>query len=209
MKKKTLLIVSSLIVAVALCACGSPSPTETTDSFLQALKSEDSDAVKTLYADDKINILEEFEENNTGDVESKAIAKLIEEEVKPKMLDFKYEISNEKIDGNKATVDVKLTTYDMGAAFTAFAGEYFTQAFTLAFSGTSEEELNALAETLLSEKLTAAEKNYHQTVTVSLTQKDDKWMIDKFEENGVFFNAITGGIIDAVNGLNEAYNFDQ
>ncbi len=114
--------------------------------------------------------------------EDSGLTKVYEEQMMPKMLDFDYELSNEQIDGDKATVDVKITTYSIGDAFTAFFSDYMSQALILAFSDASEEELDSLATTILSGKLAdLTEQKYEKTATLSLSMKDDKWVVDEIE----------------------------
>ena len=113
----------------------------------------------------------------------------------------------EQIDGDKATVDVKITTYRIGDAFTAFFSDYISQAFMLAFSDASEEDLDALATTILSGKLAdLSEKTYEKTATLSLSMKDDKWVVDNIEDSDEFLDAITGGLVTSMKTMTDAFS---
>ena len=52
MKKKLLAITLVMAMLAALSACGPkiPTPTETADTFLTAMKAQDSEALATVYA---------------------------------------------------------------------------------------------------------------------------------------------------------------
>ena len=216
MKRKLLVITAIMVMIAVLSGCGPkiPTPTETTDSFLQALKSQDAEAIAGVYDGTDVDLLEaasdSAEDNETdGDSETTdtGLEAAYEEQMLPKMLDFDYELSNEQIDGDKATVDVKITTYRIGDAFTAFFSDYISQAFMLAFSDASEEDLDALATTILSGKLAdLSEKTYEKTATLSLSMKDDKWVVDNIEDSDEFLDAITGGLVTSMKTMTDAFS---
>lgn len=209
MRKRLLVITLALAMIAALSACGPkiPTPTETADTFLTAIKAQDGEALATVYAANDIDLLDKAAESDgSEDVnEDSGLTKVYEEQMAPKMLDFDYELSNEKIDGDKATVDVKITTYRIGDAFTSFFSDYLSQALVLAFGDASEEELDSMATTILSGKLAdLTEKSYEKTVTLSLSMKDDKWVVDELETGGDIVDALTGGLVTAFNGMEDA-----
>ena len=216
MKRKLLVITAIMVMMAVLSGCGSkiPTPTETTDSFLQALKSQDAEAIASVYDGTDVDLLEaasdSAEDNETdGDSETTdtGLEAVYEEQMLPKMLDFDYELSNEQIEGDKATVDVKITTYRIGDAFTAFFSDYISQAFMLAFSDASEEDLDDLATTILSGKLAdLSEKTYEKTATLSLSMKDDKWVVDNIEDSDEFLDAITGGLVTSMKTMTDAFS---
>ena len=216
MKRKLLVITAIMVMIAVLSGCGPkiPTPTETTDSFLQALKSQDAEAIASVYDGMDVDLLEaasDSAEDNETDSDSETtdtgLEAVYEEQMLPKMLDFDYELSNEQIDGDKATVDVKITTYRIGDAFTAFFSDYISQAFMLAFSDASEEDLDALATTILSGKLAdLSEKTYEKTATLSLSMKDDKWVVDNIEDSDEFLDAITGGLVTSMKTMTDAFS---
>lgn len=216
MKRKLLVITAIMVMIAVMSGCGPkiPTPTETTDSFLQALKSQDAESIAGVYDGTDVDLLEaasDSAEDNETDVDSETtdtgLEAVYEEQMLPKMLDFDYELSNEQIDGDKATVDVKITTYRIGDAFTAFFSDYISQAFMLAFSDASEEDLDALATTILSGKLAdLSEKTYEKTATLSLSMKDDKWVVDNIEDSDEFLDAITGGLVTSMKTMTDAFS---
>lgn len=212
--KKSIVLLITLAMILSLTACGTPSPTSVTDSFLTAIKEKDAEAITEHYVNDEFDLFEELSDAVSGEDEEEteknandALIKVYEENMFPKMLDFDYELSNEKIDGDKATVDVSVKTYQLGSAFTSFVGEYIGQAFSLAFSGASDEQMNALAANLLTSKLDElTEKTYEKTATLSLVKKDDKWLVADVEGNKDVLNALYGGLVDSIDNMAAAFD---
>ena len=215
-KRKNMIRHVGIILAVFaavffLGACSStPSPSETIDTFLKAMKSQDGEMMVDVYSGGEMDLLKaasNSDDETSEESSDTGLEAVYEEQMLPKMLDFDYEISNEQIDGDKATVDVKFTTYRIGDAFTAFFSDYISQAFVLAFSDVSEEELDSLATTLLSGKLAdLTEKTYEKTVTISLTKIDDRWMVDKIQDGDDIIDALTGGLVSAFSNMEEAFS---
>lgn len=203
-----ILVIFTAVFFLSGCGAKAPSPSETTDSFLQALKTQDEEKMKEVYSGESLDLLEATEDSGEDtEGEDDLFNSTIEDQLMPKLLDFDYEIISEQIDGDKATVDVKFTTYRIGDAFTAFLGDYITQAFVLAFSDASEDEIDALANSLLAAKLAElTEKTYEKTVTIPLTNIDGKWMVDSIEENYEVLDAITGGLYTSLTDMAEAFS---
>lgn len=208
MKMRITALISAMIILLVLSACGPkiPTPTETADTFLTAIKEQDDEKLATVYSEGIMNLLNKTaltEEIENMDEDSD-FAKVFEENMLPKILDFDYELSNEQIEEDKATVDVKFTTYSFGDAFTSFFSDFISQAMVMAFSDASEEEMDALAVTLLKGKVAElSEKNYEKTVTLSLSMKDGKWMVDEIEAEGEFIDGLSGGLVTAFAGMEE------
>lgn len=205
--KKTLSIALVLILALSLFACGgsSPTPTDVTNEFLQAIKDKDNDTIKTVYAGGNINVEKEFE--NMSESEDDAISKVYAEKLYGQILSFDYEVSNEQVKDDTATVDVAITTYNIGDTFKDFVTDYIGEAFAMSMSGASDEELNQKATEIITEKLDGMKKNYSQTITLNLSQKDGEWMVDKLADDSDFYNAISGGILDATKEIEESFSF--
>lgn len=205
--KKTLSIALVLILALSLFACGgsSPTPTDVTNEFLQAIKDTDNDTIKTVYAGGSIDVEKEFE--NMSESEDDAISKVYAEKLYGQILSFDYEVSNEQVKDDTATVDVAITTYNIGDTFKDFVTDYIGEAFAMSMSGASDEELNQKATEIITEKLDGMKKNYSQTITLNLSQKDGEWMVDKLADDSDFYNAISGGILDATKEIEESFSF--
>ncbi|MCR5034343.1 MAG: DUF5105 domain-containing protein [Clostridia bacterium] len=211
---KTLLIVITLCFAlsISLYGCGdkAPTPTETADTFLTAVKAQDTETIKTVYEGETLDMLSSLEDEESESEDSLMDDDYFGKILLPKMLDFDYELSNEKIDGDKATVDVKITTYDIGSAFSAFMSDYFAQALTLAFGGASDEQIEELANTIFESKMDELkEKTYSETVTLDLVKKDDVWKVAEIDEDSEFLNALSGNMIKTLDKLEEIYSFEE
>lgn len=208
-KKLSVAIALCIAFVFTVCGCGGPTPIETADTFLTAVKAGDAETIKTVYEDGEFNILATWDDGESDDDEL-VDDSYFEETLLPKIRDFDYELSNEKIDGDKATVDVKITTYDIGTAFSSFMTEYFAQALTLAFSDASEEKIEKIGETIFQTKMNElTEKTYSETVPLELVKKDDGWKVCTIDENSDFLNAICGNMIKTMEQLEDAYSFDE
>ena len=88
--------------------------------------------------------------------------------------------------------------------------EYFTQAFALAFSDAADDQIEELANTILETKLNELkDKDYSETVTLNLVNKDDGWKVAKIKNDSDFYNAVTGGLVKAFESLEDAFSFDE
>ncbi|MDO4869710.1 MAG: DUF4878 domain-containing protein [Bacillota bacterium] len=208
MKKLAIILVVCLAVTMSLFGCGSnPTPTETADTFLNAVKAGDADTLKTVYEGDNFDVLALLFDDVESDGGDAVDDEYFEKTLTPLLQDFDYKLSNEKIDGDKATVDVKITTYDIGGAFLAFMEDYFGQALELAFSGASDKEVEELANSIFEEKINKlTDKDYSETVTLDLVNKDGIWKVTKIDESSELINAISGNMIKAIEEIDEAFD---
>ncbi len=210
-KTKTKYIAIALSIFTTMLffsSCGGPKPTEVADTFLTALKTQDAEKIAEVYSGGELDLINEtYTEEAEEETADSSFDAITEEQLIPKMLEFDYELSNEQIDGDKATVDVKISTYRIGDAFSSFIADYMSQALILAFSDATEEDMDALASTLLSGKVAdMTEKTYEKTVPLSLTKVDDKWMVDKLEPAGEFVDALTGGLATSFKTIDDAFS---
>lgn len=201
MKKKLLFVLAAVTIIMTFSACGAPGPTETADTFMTAIKEKDAETVKSVYAGKTFDLLQETDKESDDAFEG-----TLDDTLAEKIFDFDYKLSDEKIDGDKATVKVSITTYDLGGAIEDFVSEYLTQAITLSFSGASDKQIEKLSETLLAKHMKKVEKDYNGTATIHLTKKDGKWQIDKFDDNGDFINALSGGVVESIKNIEEIYD---
>ena len=161
-KKVTILLLAFCLVFLA--ACGSPSPSDA--------KSSPDEIMDGLGSD------------GFGEEATQALI--------DKVLEFDYEIGEESIDGDTATVELTITTYPLGDIFTTVLSELFSSDMEELASMTEDELMAWMDETLISQ-LDAAEKTYVTDVTVTLNQEDGQWVVQEDQE---FSNALTGGMID-------------
>lgn len=197
MKNKiiTLLLVVAMIFVFA--ACSEPSPTDVADDFLTAVKTQDKEALSKVYIEENFDVADA--------ADSSDLPEDLQKEIVEKIFDFDYELGEEKIEGDEAAVEVKITTYDVGSAFTEFIGEYISQAFGLALSGTSEEDAEELALEIFEEKFKELEeKDYTENVRLELKKTDEGWKVSEIDDDSAFLNAVTGGLIHAIKKIDEA-----
>lgn len=199
--KKILSLLMVAILSLTMVGCSnSPTPTETADAGIKAIKTLDLDGLAAVYdqADGKENI------DSTLDKEDKQLLENIKNSSLSKLLDFDYELSNEQIDGEKATVDIKITTYSVEKAFKALMPKFFTFALSEESSNLSDEQIVEkvlkMAEAEM-DKITT--KDYTTTATIDLVQRDGEWKIAALEENDKFLNGITGGLVELANHMDD------
>ena len=206
MKNKRLWYVTIIIIAIiwAVVVRGvylwvnSTTPTKTAEEFLQAIKDQDAETLSELYESDKIDIFEDTDENTDG------LSDSIKEELIVKLLNFDYEITDEKVDGNKATVSVNISTYDFKNLFAEFIRDYISEGLSQALDGASKEELEKLAEEVFSKKLDKlTDKSVTTTVELKLVKKGNKWIVKNVDDS--FINALTGGLSDTFSTENQKF----
>ncbi len=109
-------IIVLLCLAAGFAACNgntdqASSPTASIDAMFTAMKNGNMDDIKKFITKNDIAMIETAEKlmNN---IDSGAIKKMkakMGDEFKAKVKDVKYTLKNEKIDGDKATVDAEVT----------------------------------------------------------------------------------------------------
>ncbi|MBR3785650.1 MAG: hypothetical protein IKJ77_04535 [Firmicutes bacterium] len=191
--KKIFITILMGIMILAMCSCGTVSPTETVDQFMTAYKAKDNETAQAVYSGKVDAFAKSFDGYGAT--------------VADKILGFEYNIVEENIDGEKATVKVEITTYELGKAFEAAAEEMLTAAFAAAFGEMTDEEANEISMKALDEECTKLEKKtYKTTCVINLSLVDDVWMIDEFKENGSFYKAIFGGMIEITESWSAGFN---
>lgn len=204
--KKILSLLLVFVMCLTLFSCAStPAPTKVADTYLSAIKTNNTEQLSKVYAGDAsdLNFKEEYGE--MSDEVSEDFLKSFAE----KLTSFEYKISNEAIKDDKATVDVAIKTYDLGEAFTSAITEYMQEGFGLALSGASEEELSKMMQDKFTNALDNATFDYESTVKLHLSKTDKGWVVDKIGHNSEFANALTGGIADASKELADAFQDEE
>lgn len=189
--------------AIAFTGCGTPSPSDTAKTFLDALKAQDTETMATVYAAKDLDV-ENGLFGDTSEEDTLLSGESFEKLFMDKILDFDYTITNEKIDGDKATVTVEITTYPMGDTFTQVYGELMTQIWGLAFSDASDEDVNAVIEGIFTKHWNAmTEKTYKGSADLTLSKTDDGWQVDEIKDDSDFLNAVTGNMVKVIEALDE------
>lgn len=123
-----------------------------------------------------------------------------------------YEISEAKIDGEKATVDVTCTYKDLQPLFAEAFRNYVADVLAYSISGkepTDEEMIDMIAYEL-GESVEASDTETAGTATTTVTvdciQMDGTWLIDTSEVNNTLGDVMTGNLISAYASASEAMN---
>ncbi|WP_456078040.1 hypothetical protein [Mogibacterium diversum] len=186
MKKKTLLIVSMLVLVMfALTACGSKSPKSVVEDNLKQIKTEKTSS----------NVSKLFNDKTLEQKYGKEYDKFIK-----KVQDFDYEVKDEKVDGKKATVKVEIKTYDFGAAYKTTYDTVVADAKSGKITATTDVKdyvYNLMFQNLNSVK----DKSYKKTVTINCTKNDKgEWTTD-INNNIDFLDAMMGGMFTAIKSV--------
>ena len=186
MKKKTLLIVSMLVLVMfALTACGSKSPKSVVEDNLKQIKTEKANT----------NVSKLFNDKTLEQKYGKEYDKFIK-----KVQDFDYEVKDEKVDGKKATVKVEIKTYDFGAAYKTTYDTVVSDAKSGKITATTDVKdyvYNLMFQNLNSVK----DKSYKKTVTINCTKNDKgEWTTD-INSNVDFLDAMMGGMFTAIKSV--------
>ena len=186
MKKKTLLIVSMLVMVMfALTACGSKSPKSVVEDNLKQIKTEKTSS----------NVSKLFNDKTLEQKYGKEYDKFIK-----KVQDFDYEVKDVKVDGKKATVKVEIKTYDFGAAYKTTYDTVVADAKSGKITATTDIKdyvYNLMFQNLNSVK----DKSYKKTVTINCTKNDKgEWTTD-INNNVDFLDAMMGGMFTAIKSV--------
>ncbi|MDR0853117.1 MAG: DUF5105 domain-containing protein [Clostridiales Family XIII bacterium] len=180
----TIFVITVLVSAFALSACGSATPSDMTKAELDDFKTEDTaELAKLADSGQDITFPDEFFK---------------------KLQEFSYKIGSEAIDGDKATVEVTIDTYDMGTVYKTSSEQVIRDYFEAAKNGEegSADELGQKMFSAFFEGAKSAENNYSKTVSVVLDKVDGEWILSD-SENQELFDAVFGGFLTAVNEQNE------
>jgi len=193
-KALVVLCVLALLVSITACGAGKPSPTDVAESFFTALQNFDEEKMATVYLGENLDLAGDLLQEDPQD----EFTQQMTEQLLVKLLDFDYELSNEVIDGDRATVDVTITQWSIGSMFISFLQDYFTRAMELAMDGATEAEISEFAFVVLSEKMEEMQKDFIKSATLELEQVDGQWMVSIIAEDSDMFDALTGGMISAM-----------
>lgn len=186
MKKKTLLIVSMLVLVMfALTACGSKSPKSVVEDNLKQIKTEKTSS----------NVSKLFNDKTLEQKYGKEYDKFIK-----KVQDFDYEVKDEKVDGKKATVKVEIKTYDFGAAYKTTYDTVVADAKSGKITATTD--IKDYVNNLMFQNLNSVkDKSYKKTVTINCTKNDKgEWTTD-INSNVDFLDAMMGGMFTAIKSV--------
>ena len=167
--KKVIVTLVTSMLTIGLVGCSSVSPSDTVENYLKNLKNGKYEDIKALL-NENLNT-EELNKNEEG---SEEINSKLEELIKG----MTYSINSEEINGDSATVNVKVNAPDIATVIGKYMQESFTMAFSQAFSGSqlSDSEQQDMYNEVLLKYLN--ETTYtDRTQDIKLTKKDGEWKI--------------------------------
>ncbi|MBO5994810.1 MAG: hypothetical protein J6Q41_04800 [Firmicutes bacterium] len=207
-----ILLIIAMIFTMAACGNKGPtqvpeeeeimSPTNTLDAFLKAFKARDVDELNEYYEGESDDLI------FWKDMEEPALEGLMDK-MMAKLLDFDYVLSNEKIDGKNATVDVNFKTYDIGGIMTDIFNSLKSDLYTLAISGLSPEELEAEISDIMAKKFEEyseiAKKEKVVAVPVKLVMINNKWFVKDLSRADEIKDALSGGLIKFAENIGDIF----
>ncbi|WP_211284554.1 LptM family lipoprotein [Rummeliibacillus pycnus] len=182
--KKILSLSAVVLLSVGLAACGQEKPEDAVNGFLTSFQKGDLEKAGTYIAGgmDKVNL------SNDDNGFSEKIYKPIGES-------YEFEKPKEKsIKGDNAKVDVKITSVDVGTAFTNSITKVMPMAFATAFeeSDKSQKAIQNMMEKEVVKNISSKKADMStRTVTLNLKKnKDGKYKIvaDDNLEEAIFAN---------------------
>ena len=178
------------------------SPTQTLDAFLKAFKARDADKLNEFYEGESDDLI------FWKDLEDPALSGLMDKMME-KLLDFDYALSNEKIDGKTATVDVNFTTYDIGGIMKDIIENMLSDAAALALSGLTQEELEAEINEIMTKKFEEyakiAKKEKVVSVPVNLVMINGRWLVKDISRTDDIMDALSGGLTEFAENIGDIF----
>ncbi len=164
MKKRGLTLLLILMLCITGCSLMSSSPKDAVTKFLNKYKNNDTAVVNELndYLD-----TEDLDDDTKEDYREIYLRQYS---------NLKYEIKDEKIDGDKATVDVQITVYDYYKT-NKESEEYFTSNNTEFLDDDGDIDFSKYFQYRI-DKLLDTSDTVDYTLTLNLNKVDDTWEIE-------------------------------
>lgn len=189
--RKLMCGIMALVLLLSVAGCSStPSPDQVVKSLLDAMiKGEFEQAAELLGG---VSIQEDVLKT-TEDEQGEKLAKNV-------LARVTYEIGGKKVEGNKATVSVKITAPDLLRITSKAISEIMPMAFAMAFSeDQSQEQTDALFQQYFENAISDPNAPMVTSdVDISLEKKDGSWVVIL---DDALVNALTGNMAKAFAGL--------
>ena len=176
--KKLVSVLTAAVLLLCLCACGAapevPKPEDTVVTFSEGMKDFDFEKMQGSLFSSEENIQSEI-----SDLESRSeLAAMFTGKIREWAGEQSYEIVRSETNGETATVEAKYSYVDSSPIVNAFFTEYVTRALALAMQNATEEEIEAVAAEILSDKIQTGETGTtERTVTYTLKMENGAWKI--------------------------------
>ena len=169
-KKRIMFLSFLLLFSFVLIACDNVSntPTKKVEEFLTKYQTYDSDVEEDLK--------NTIDNEDLTDEEKERYTKLISDQYKS----LTYEIKNETIDGDNATVEVEIEVKDFASAI-GNAEDYLSEHEDEFLNENDEYDNTAYTKYKLDEMEKVTDKVKY-TLQLTLTKVDDEWKMDDLTE---------------------------
>lgn len=169
--KKVLVLCLSLFLLVG-CSCSLKStPTKAVEDTLKRYKSNDTTIMDELdtYVDSQ----------DLTDEQKKSYREVLVKQY----TDLKYEVTDEKIDGDTAVVDTKITVYDLYKV-QKDAEDYLTKHKDEFYDDNKTYDKNLYIDYKL-KKMKENTSTVDYTITLNLTKENNKWVVDQIDSDSL------------------------
>lgn len=188
MLKRFLIIMLTIVMVVGITACGKSTPTSEVEKVLEGLAAGKRDEINILVTDAINKSIFGGSEELSEEVQG-GMTEETQDLLNGIVGKMEYKINSEKIDGEKATVNVTLKGGNISKAFKGYLGDLLTLAYTSdVLATTPKEEYFLLVNSLFYEKLKVIEYE-DRSMDVNLTKAGYKW---KVENDAAFFDLLLG-----------------
>lgn len=189
--KKLIVLIMTMLLVVGMCACGQKDAEledaqmkSTVDSFMTAIKEQDKDGMKAVYAE-KID----FPDMMMGDGYEECSKALYD-----KIFDYDYVIVDENVSEDTASVDIKIDTYLLDEMYLKWMEDVTLDPSI--FEGMDEKEQTAKMADMFMDRVNEYDaKDYTETVTLDFVKSGDTWVIEDADCVEAFVKAIYAGLI--------------
>lgn len=190
--KKALLALLSITLLLGICGCSNGKSDENliktavTESLQEILK----DPMKLVSGNGEI-VTEDGADAELWPIMNEMLKRTI------------FEVGTPVIDGEKASVEVNFSTYDMGKSFSDMLDKFMDDVIAEASAGKSAEELDLVAMMVENWKVTLGQQQEAgQTrvapFTLNLNKVEEGWKVEDFSAAREFLNIISGGMYEAL-----------
>ncbi len=114
-----------------------------------------------------------------------------------------FEVGAPTIDGDKASVEVKFSTYDMGKSFADMLDKFMEDVIAEASAGKSAEDLDLVAMMVEDWKVTLGQQQEAgqskvTPFTLQLNKAEEGWKVEEYKTDKTFLDIISGGMFTAM-----------
>lgn len=169
MKKRLFIFLGFLVIFTTACGNVGNTPTKKVEELMGKYQSVDEDVL------DDLNSVINNEQNLTTTQQDR-YRKLIEKQYK----NLTYEIKDEKVDGDNATVEVEIQVIDFAKANSE--AENYLENNASEFNDDKGEYSNEKYINYKLDKLENAKDKVTYTLQLTLTKDDDEWEVDNLTE---------------------------